>query len=332
MGLSARKLGGIALGLAGLAVLGLLVWQGVTAHGAPDPATPRLPETAIVLNSGILVFREGLEAILVLAAITASFQGAQAAYRRPVSLGAGVGLLATVATWFVVVAILDAVDAPALDLQAATGLLAIVVLLVVMNWFFHRVYWTGWISHHNRRRRRLVDLAGDGRSRVALGFVLLGLTAMYREGFEVVLFLQNLRLQAGAGVVLRGVALGAAATAVVGALTFVAHERLPYKRMLVLTGVMLGFVLVVMVGESAQELQLAGWIPTTTVALPIPDWMGVWFAAFPTVESLTAQALAAALVIGSYVVAKDLRVRRPLRRGEAPARRPERAPVTLQPE
>ncbi|HEX5504371.1 MAG TPA: hypothetical protein VFW96_17235, partial [Thermomicrobiales bacterium] len=116
------------------------------------------------------------------------------------------------------------------------------------------------------------------------------------------------------------------------ALTFVAHERLPYKRMLVLTGVLLGFVLVVMVGESAQELQLAGWIPTTAVALPIPDWMGVWFAAFPTVESLTAQVLAAALVLGSYVVAKDLRVRRPRRRGEMPARRPDRAPVALQPE
>ena len=42
---------------------------------------------------------------------------------------------------------------PALDLQAATGLLAVIVLLVIMNWFFHKIYWGGWIRDHNRRRK-----------------------------------------------------------------------------------------------------------------------------------------------------------------------------------
>ena len=83
--------------------------------------------------------------------------------------------------------------------------------------------------------------------------------------------------------------------------------------MLIVTGVLLGVVLVVMVGESAQELQLAGWLPTTTIPVAIPGWLGLWFAVFPTVESLAAQALAAALVIGSYVVAEEIRVKRPRR-------------------
>lgn len=322
-----RKFGPLALGVGAIAVLWLLIWQAVTAHGAPDPMIPSLSHTAIVLNSAILVLREGLEAILVLAAITASFQGAQAALRRPVAAGAGLGVVASVVTWFIVVAVLDSINAPALDIQAGTGLLAVVVLLVVMNWFFHRVYWTGWISHHNQRRRQLLALPGTARARMLLGLVALGLTAIYREGFEIVLFLQNLRLQAGAAVVMQGVSLGLAATAIVGALTFVAHRKLPYKRMLVLTGVMLGFVLVVMVGESVQEMQLASWLSTTALPLPIPEWMGIWFALFPTAESLAAQIVAAALVIGSYVVAKDLRVNRPVRRGEAAASRPEQAPV-----
>ncbi len=322
----ARRGGLGVLGAAGLVVVALLVWQGITAHGAPATGT-HLDRTAIVLNSAILVFREGLEAILVLAAITASFQGAHAAYRRPVALGVGLSLLAILATWFVVVGLLNSVTAPALAIQAATGLLAVVVLLVVMNWFFHKVYWTGWIAHHNGRRRRLLALGGDAGAAARRGFVLLGLTAMYREGFEVVLFLQTLRLQAGASVVLQGVAIGVALTAVVGALTFLAHRRLPYKRMLVATGIMLGFVLVVMVGESAQEMQQAGWLSTTAVGLPIPAWMGVWFAIFPTVESLAAQALAAAVVIGSYVIAQDMRVRRPRRQGQTPAHRSEQAPV-----
>jgi high-affinity iron transporter len=73
--------------------------------------------------------------------------------------------------------------------------------------------------------------------------------------------------------------------------------------MLVLTGVMLGAVLLVMVGEEAQEMQLAHWLPTTTIhVLPslFPAWAGLWFSVFPTVETLTAQLLAAVLVIASY--------------------------------
>ena len=87
--------------------------------------------------------------------------------------------------------------------------------------------------------------------------------------------------------------------------------------MLVLTGVMLGVVLIVMVGESVQEMQLAGWLPETTVALAIPGWVGLWFAVFPTVEGLVAQALAAGLVVGSYFGAEYWRVKRPRRRAAA---------------
>lgn len=316
------------LALAGLCVVSILVWQGITAGGNPDPTASHIDHNAAILDTGILVFREGLECILVLAAITASMMGTNQSYRRPIAAGAGLGLLATVITWFVAIAILSQINAPALALQAATGLLAIVVLLVIMNWFFHKIYWTGWISLHNRRKKDLMKSAVEGeRSRTMWGLVLLGLTAMYREGFEVVLFLQSIRLQVGSAVVLQGVGVGLLLTAIVGALTFVAHHRLPYKKMLVLTGVMLGAVLIVMVGEEVQEMQLAGWLATTNLHLPIPDWMGLWFAVFPNVEGLVAQALAAVFVLGSYFLAEYLKVHRPKKRGETSAHRPTSIPL-----
>ncbi len=318
-----------ALALAALVVLGVLVWQGIVASGNPDPTAPNMSRGAVVLNTGLLVFREGLEAILVMAALTASLLGANGSYRRPIALGAAGALGASVATWFIAIAILDRVNAPALHIQAATGLLAIIVLLVIMNWFFHKVYWTGWISMHNKRKHDLTAAAQSGQehSRTMKGLALLGFSAMYREGFEVVLFLQSMRLRAGSGVVLQGVSIGLAFTAVVGVLTFVAHRHLPYKKMLIATGAMLAGVLIVMVGESAQEMQLAGWISSTPVGLPIPGWMGLWFAVFPTLESLGAQVLAGLLVFGSYFSAEYLKVRRPRQRGELPAQRPESAPV-----
>ncbi len=314
----------LALTIGGAA---LLLYLALSARGGvPDPTeTDHLSHGAVIVDRALLVLREGLEAILVLAAVTASFMGANCARRRPVAIGAGLSLLATVATWFAVIWLIGALGAPGLDVQAATGLLAVLVLLVVMNWFFHRVYWTGWIAHHHRRRRAL--LAGEGGRAVTLGLLALGFTAVYREGFEIVLFLQALRVKYGSSVVLQGVGLGLAFTLVVGLLTFAAHRKLPYKRMLVLTGVTIGFVLVVMVGESAQELQLAGWLPSTPIGVTFPGWIGTWLAIFPTVQTLAAQAVAALAVIGSYLTAEHIRVRRPARRGQEPAQRAERPPV-----
>jgi high-affinity iron transporter len=160
-----------------------------------------------------------------------------------------------------------------------------------------------------------------------VGLIVLGFFSVYREGFEIVLFLQNMRLQYGQATVLTGVGLAAVLVAVVAAITFLNHARLPYKRMLVVTGVMLGIVLVVMVGEQVQEMQAAGWIGTTPIGVGLPAWMGTWLAAFPTVEGLVAQAAALAVAVGSYLWAEESRVRRPRRRGEPTARRLSSPPV-----
>jgi high-affinity iron transporter len=290
----------------------LLIWQGITAGGNPDPTLAQPGSFAGILDIAVLVFREGLECILVLTAITASMTKSRESYGNPVAAGVAVGLLATLATWFVAVGVVDDLTKSinALYIQAGTGLLAIVVLLVVMNWFFHKIYWTGWIAHHNQRKRNLLESVQSGTAsekKVLLGMVALGFTSFYREGVEVVLFLQSYRLKLGGETVLYGVLAGLFFTGIVSVLTFLAHRKLPYRRMLVLTGVMLGAVLLVMVGEQAQEMQLAHWLPITTIpalADRIPAWMGLWFSIFPTVETLAAQGIAALLVVGSYFMAR----------------------------
>ena len=165
-----------------------------------------ISRTTVIADAGVIVFREGLEAVLILAAITASFTGARRRLRRPVLVGGLVGLLATVVTYLLAETIVAAVGNGGLRLQAITGLLAIAVLMLVTNWFFHRVHWSQWIGRFNRRRKMLerVDRLGFVSGQ-ALGFVLLGLTSVYREGFETVLFLQNLRASAGTGAVILGV-------------------------------------------------------------------------------------------------------------------------------
>jgi len=326
---STRSYTRLAWWLSGLAVVSGLVFLMATANTGPtDPteATKPMSHATVVFNSGMIVFREGLEAILIFAAVTASFLGANKSKRRPVVAGAAVAFAASIVTWFFVQAVLDAASPLGPKLEAITGFLAIVVLLIVLNWFVHRVYWTDWIGRHHRRRQKLLTQTGLA---AMLGLVALGFTTVYREGFEVVLFLQNLQLQNGTSTVLEGVGIGLACTAAVGVLTFWLHHRLPYRRMLILTGAMVAVVLMVMIGGTALSLMDLGWIPSHPTPFKVPEWMGTWFEIYPYWETIGAQILAGLLVVGSYVLAEHVKVRRRLRRGERPAT-PAEAPPNLQ--
>jgi high-affinity iron transporter len=287
----------------------------------------------VVTNAAIIVFREGLEAVLILAAITASFAGARRRERRPVLIGAGLGLLVSVVTWIAAQTLLESLAQYGEKLEAIVGLVAIGVLLLITNWFFHKVYWTGWISSFHKRRKRI--LQGDRVmffSAQAVGLCLLGLTSVYREGFETVLFLQSLELSAGTVAVLEGTALGLALTLGVALLTFALQRKLPYKKMLIVTGVMIGAVLVMMVGQTVRTMQGTGWVPITPLDVDIPYWSGQWLGVYPTWETIGAQVAAMAFVIGSYFLAEEIRIKRPRRRARrAAAAAPATAPATPAP-
>jgi high-affinity iron transporter len=268
-----------------------------------------------ITNSALIVFREGLEAILIIAAITASMLGPRAPLRRPIYRGALLAIPASMAMFALAILLLDSLSKYGEKLEAIVGIVAIGVLLLVMNWFFHRVYWTEWIKGHRDRGKALTGAAlaaGAGAATIA-GLYTLGFTSVFREGFETVLFLQALQLSSGTGVVLAGVSLGLVLTGIVGAVTFALERKLPYKKMLIVTGALIALVLVVLVGNTARTMQGVGWLSIHPIDVELPLWMGTWLGIYPTLETLSAQALAFAFVIGSYFAAEWMR-KRELRR------------------
>lgn len=272
--------------------------QSLTQTGAP---------AAVATNAAIIVFREGLEAVLILASLMGSLkQGDNRRLRRPLWWGAAAAFVATVLTWVLMRGVLISFARYGERLEAVVSLIAIGVLLLITNWFFHKVYWTGWMANFHAQKKRLIG----GSAGLMFGLIALGFTSIYREGFETVLFLQALVLEAGTPVVLGGVALGLGGTLLIGVLVFALQAKLPHKKMLIVTGIMIGGVLLVMVGNTVHVLQIVGWMPIHPLrGLTLPYWSGLWFGFFATWEGIGLQVAAATFVIGSYLLAERLQHR-----------------------
>ncbi len=263
---------------------------------------------AVLVDSTIMVFREGLEAALILAALAATFAVGGSAWRRPLVAGMALALPATVITWFATGAAVKSLSGYALTVEAILDVAALVVLVVIMAWFFQRFCWTRFVAKQHARHRRLTALRGVAGPSLALG--LLGFTVLYREGFETVIYLQALRLDAGTGTVLQGVALGLALTAILALLMLRLRRRLPYRTIVVVTAAVIGVLTVVMAGQAARGAQAAGWLAIDPIDVDFPAWTGQWLGVYPATQTLVAQLLAAIGVVALGLAVRARRERR----------------------
>jgi len=262
---------------------------------------------AITVNSAVIVFREGLEAVLILASLMGSLRTpVQRRFRRPIWIGACLAILATALTWLLAQGTLMAMARFGETLEAIVSLIAVAVLLLITNWFFHDVYWKDWMASFHQQKKQIIG----GQTGQWIGLITLGFASIYREGFETVLFLQALILSDSITTVLAGVAIGLALTTLVGLAVFIMQMKLPHKKMLIVTGILIGAVLLQMVGHTVNVLQVIGWLPIHPIRwLNLPYWTGFWFGVYPTWEGIGLQAAAAIFVIGSYYLAEYLHQR-----------------------
>jgi len=86
---------------------------------------------------------------------------------------------------------------------------------------------------------------------------------------------------------------------------FALQAKLPHKKMLIVTGVMISLVLVMMVGKTVHVLQAVGWLTIHPIGdTPPPYWMSLWLGVFNTWEGVLAQMVALIFVFGSYFAAE----------------------------
>ena len=94
-------------------------------------------------------------------------------------------------------------------------------------------------------------------------------------------------------------------------IVFRLQKNLPYMKILVITGILIGSVLLQMVGSTVHVLQVVGWLPIHVIrALDVPYWLGTWFGLYPTWEGVIFQFAAVVFVVGSYYLAEGMRKHR----------------------
>lgn len=251
-----------------------------------------------------IIAREGLEAIIILAALLAGMRGQEKqGTRRWVSAGAWLAILASGLTFWLSKTVIQSLARYGEKLEAVVSILAVIILLMVTNWVFHKFYWVGWNAKLRSLSKASQQAVADRWEWLAL--LGVGFLTVYREGFETTLFMQSLLLEGSVWPVVIGVLGGTVFIAAIGIGIFVFGAKLPYRKLLVVTGVLVVSIMVTFFGSTARLFQTVGWLPIHPVkGLTVPVWMGTWLGFYPSWEGLLIPLLALAYVGGAWLWVK----------------------------
>ncbi|HWC75352.1 MAG TPA: FTR1 family protein [Gemmatimonadales bacterium] len=256
---------------------------------------------SLFVASFFLLLREGFEAILIVAALMTFLvkAGAPVQRRRDVARGAWLAVGASLLTWVLVELLFQVTPGQRETIEGGTMLLAAAVLFYVSYWLLSKVEAAKWTAFVRGKMETALS-SGSGVALSAVAFL-----AVYREGFETILFYKALFTSAGTGggggggvSVIAGIAVGAVGLVFVYYAINQLGLRVAMKPFFTVTGVMLYYMAFVFAGKGIAELQSAQVIPLTVVenAPRVPV-----FGIYPTVESLALQGLLLALAIVALI-------------------------------
>ena len=264
-------------------------------ENAERTITDRLSPLNLFFQSFVLLLREGLEAILVVGALMAFLLKTGAGHRRrDLHVGVSAAIGASLLTALLLETILDVSQARQEALEGGVMLLATAMLFYVSYWLLSKMEVAKW----NRFVKGRVQEAVSSGSALALASVAF--LAVYREGFETVLFYKALFLT-GSGSsfpVLLGMVAGGVSLALVYLLINRFGVKIPLKPFFGLTSAFLYYMAFVFAGKGIAELQEGGLIGTTVLSwAPRIPALGI----YPTVESLALQFLLLLLLVAGLV-------------------------------
>ena len=282
-----------------------------------------LTPISLFIQSFLILIREGLEAILVIGALIAFLAKVGANdRRRDIHLGVGAALASSVVTAVVIETIFRLKPAHQEALEGFTMVVATVMLFSVSYWLLSKMEVAKW----NQFVKSKLSAALTKRSMFAMASVAF--LAVYREGFETVLFYKALAVSGRTSETAAPIVLGFLAAAAVLGVIYIAINRfgvrLPLRPFFGVTSALLYVMAFVFAGTAVAELQEGGFVSLTTIE---GMFRAPTFGIYPTVETVLVQSvlvgLAAIALFWTFVMAPRRDALAVTRSTVSPDRRPE---------
>lgn len=283
--------------------------------------------TSFVTSAGgqsfLVLIREGLEALLVVAAVVAYLlRSGMRRFVRWVYAGALLGLAGSGIVAVVLTRLFGGSGPQQEIMEGVCALVATVMLIWSGNWMFSKRSAESWNTYIREKTESAVDSARAADAtqsvagRVALSLSMLSFLAVFREGAETVIFYESIYSMTQDG---RGMWVGGLCAATVLAVLFVVIRftsvRIPIGPFFMVTSVLMSALAVVFAGGGVHSLIEGDLIAGTYLeGLPTNDWLGL----YPYVQTLAAQVITAIIVVGMFVVGGlRQRAKKPVEQAEA---------------
>lgn len=253
--------------------------------------------TVVAVQSFIIIFREGFEIVLLLSVLLGYLEAARSTrFMRPIMAGVGMAAVATVLTVVALRTIFSALPISLEVLEGITALVAVAVLFYVSFWLISRLEHKRWMEFLKARMWNAVSVGSFG------SLMLVGFTAVYREGFETALFYQSL-LSFGSGLtwaVLAGLGAGLVALSIVAVAIFRFGRKLNIKVFMNTAVTMVMLTSVTFLGNAVHALQSADVISYHLVdgAPRLPIFLAQALGFWPTVETMLSQLALSSIYLG----------------------------------
>ena len=279
------------------------------------------------ISSFSIIFREGLEAVLILGAIITYLEASRNhKFKKYVHYGIGLAIGATAVTWVIASYIIEISGANRELIEAIAALSATAVLFYVSFWILNKIEHKRWMEFV---KAKVFQASAAGGTSV---FIMLSFFTVYREGFETVLFYQAMfsfakymELYVGLGFIiglasLFGIYFGFRKLG----------KRLPLRALFGLTMGIGAYLSIAFLGNAIREFQVLDFIPYTSMLGTVPRLdinVATMTGIYPTLETTVGQIvlLAVYLVASLYVL-----VLRPKRQKALASMRKSRAEVDEQ--
>ena len=260
------------------------------------------PRLLTFLGAFGIIVREGLEAILVIAAIIAYLtKSGNARNLKNVYIGAAAGIVAS----FIAAAVLAWAKSTFVGagvaqevIEGITALIAVCVLFYVSNWMISKAEAASWSRYIDGKVQSSVEQG----SAFALAFTAF--LSVFREGAEVVLFYQPMLAEGNPGMVWAGFGVGCVLLVFIYLAITKLSIRLPIKVFFTATSILMAVMCVSFLGSGIKELAEGNVFDLTMKVPGIPENDVIQiFGIYPWLETLVPQLILAIILLVTFLIA-----------------------------